>query len=679
MARLTLSVLVLALAGAGAWEAATRITDRIEADTAARARAALAAEGGMGWARVSADGLVLRLTGTAPDEVARFRALGSVAGGLDDRRIDDQMRVAARALLEPPAFSLELMRQGQAVSLIGLMPERTNRDRLAARLAGGGVDVTDLTSSAAFPAPPDWTPALDYAIAAALALEQGTVSVMPGQVRITGNAATPADKTRIEAALTAARPDGITVETAISAPLPVIARYALRLSRQGGQARLETCAAETPAARDRILAAARAAGAAPGPEDCRLGIGAPPGWEQAVLAALSHATTGTLDILDGTVRVTLPPDTTDEAMAALQDDLAPALPTGFTLGLARAEPAPDDSPAHFTAETGSSGPARIEGVITDETMRQTVQSLARAQLGPVEGELRLDPSTPEGWPLRVLAGLDAMSTLDRARLEVTQDRIALTGISGDPAAAERAILALANRLGPGAEYALSIAYDRRLDPDIAHPDGTECVDRLNTVMLVSEIGFEPASARIAGDIAPVLDEMAAIMRDCADYRIELAGHTDSQGSADSNLRLSHDRAGAVLDAMREAGLPVSNITADGYGATRPIAENDTEEGREANRRIEMTLISPEPVAVPLPVSDIATGRTPTPEAAEHALMARLSDLPAPVIGLPAPLFGTDRLATPPRIEPPAEVIEATPDTPRPPFRPDTETPQEAPQ
>lgn len=668
MARSVLTVLTLAVAGAASWEAATRIATEIEARSLTQARAALTAEG-QTWARVATDGLAVRISGVAPDEVARFRALSAVSSRIDDRRIDDRMSVAERALLDPPDFSLEMMRQGTALSLIGLVPERTNRDSIAGRLSRGGTQITDLTGTAAFPPPASWAAALDFGLRAAEMLDQGTISVTPGAVRITGNAASAAEKARIETALKAATPEGVTADIAISAPLPVIAPYRLRVSRADGEVRLDSCAAETPEIRTRILAAAIAAGVAPDRADCALGIGAPPGWEQAVLAALNDLGQGTLDILDGTVRITLPADTTDDDLAARGDSLAAALPASFTLNLQRAEAAPDEGPARFTAEIGTGPSATLHGVIPDETMRQTVQSLARAQLGPIEGELRLDPGIPEGWPLRVMAGLDAMGVIDRGKLDVTGQMIAISGVSGDPFATQKAVAALATRLGAGVEYSLAIAYDRHLDPDITQPDGTTCVDRLNQVMLESEIGFEPGGARIAGDIAPVLEQLRPIMDDCAGFQIEIAGHTDSQGRDDFNMALSLERAGAVLAALRAAGLPADHMTAAGYGETRPIAENDTQEGRDANRRIEMTLLSPDPVEAPVPPAPAVTGKTPTAEAATEALLAAINAVPAPDPDIPASLLDTETLASPPKIEPPAVVMDATPDTPRPPFRP----------
>ena len=670
--QLVLTLFLLAAAGVGSWQAAIRIAAEIETRSAAQIRSALTAEG-QDWASVSTDGLVVRLRGTAPDEVTRFRVLTTASGLVDDRRIVDEMKVAERDMLEPPKFSLELLRQGDSLSLIGLVPARTDRNGMTARLSSSGVEVADLTSTAAFPPPENWQPALDFALRAATMLDQGTISVTPGTVRIQANAKDPEDKTRLDAALRNALPEGVDLQATVTAPLPVIAPYQLRFVRGAEGAVLELCAADTTDARDAILAAAAKAGA-PAAE-CALGIGAPAGWADvatAALAAMGELGTGTLVITDRSIQVTAPADLSAPELTQKMDQLAAQLPTGWALNASLAEAAPEEGPASFTAAIDAGGQASINGVVPDDTMRQTVQSLARAQLGPTEGDLRLDPALREGWALRVMAGLDAMGVVDEGRLEVTQDLIRLNGVSGDPLAHEKAIAALSMRLGAGADYALTLAYDRYRDPTIEHPDAAACVDRLNAVMLQSEIGFEPGGSKIAGDIAPVLEEMRPILAECGDYRMEIAGHTDAQGGDDSNLTLSRERAQTVLDAMRTAGLAVQNMVSQGYGETRPIAENDTQEGRDANRRIEVTLLSPDPVRVPASSVPELVGKTPTPEAATEALRRALpADMAedAQAFGVPAPAFDTNILATPPKMEPAATVQDASSDTPRPPGRP----------
>ncbi len=91
----------------------------------------------------------------------------------------------------------------------------------------------------------------------------------------------------------------------------------------------------------------------------------------------------------------------------------------------------------------------------------------------------------------------------------------------------------------------------------------------------------------------MLDDITEILQRCAELRIEIAGYTDSQGSEDGNQRLSQQRADAVLDGLRVRRVPVANFRSVGYGEADPIADNETADGREANRRIEFSLIVPE--------------------------------------------------------------------------------------
>jgi outer membrane protein OmpA-like peptidoglycan-associated protein len=72
--------------------------------------------------------------------------------------------------------------------------------------------------------------------------------------------------------------------------------------------------------------------------------------------------------------------------------------------------------------------------------------------------------------------------------------------------------------------------------------------------------------------------------------VEVGGHTDSVGSEAYNQGLSERRADAVRDYLMSKGVKASRLTARGYGESRPVASNDTEEGRAENRRVELVVI-----------------------------------------------------------------------------------------
>ena len=76
------------------------------------------------------------------------------------------------------------------------------------------------------------------------------------------------------------------------------------------------------------------------------------------------------------------------------------------------------------------------------------------------------------------------------------------------------------------------------------------------------------------------------MKDYPDLKVVIEGHTDNIGTAEYNKKLSQRRAEAVKQYMVEKGIDANRITAEGFGFDRPIASNDTEEGRQKNRRVE---------------------------------------------------------------------------------------------
>lgn len=86
-----------------------------------------------------------------------------------------------------------------------------------------------------------------------------------------------------------------------------------------------------------------------------------------------------------------------------------------------------------------------------------------------------------------------------------------------------------------------------------------------------------------------LDKIADALKDQADSQISVEGHTDAQGSETKNLELSQQRAEHVRDYLVSHGVPQDRIKAEGFGASRPIADNKTSEGRASNRRVELVV------------------------------------------------------------------------------------------
>ena len=87
-----------------------------------------------------------------------------------------------------------------------------------------------------------------------------------------------------------------------------------------------------------------------------------------------------------------------------------------------------------------------------------------------------------------------------------------------------------------------------------------------------------------------MNKVVDFLKTNAKVSIEIAGHTDSKGSDDYNLNLSQGRSQSVVDYLASQGIDKTRLQAHGYGETKPIDTNDTDEGRANNRRVEFTIL-----------------------------------------------------------------------------------------
>ncbi|MBM2575008.1 OmpA family protein [Jannaschia sp. Os4] len=570
---------------------------------------------GYDWAEVHTDGLEVVISGTAPDEPARFRAVTLAGEGVDPARIVDALEVTPAQEVAPPRFALEMLRNAAGVSLIGLAPEGGDA-RVMAALDALEVPYTDLLETAGGRVPEGWRPAVSYALEALEALPQAKISVEPGRVEITAVAESDSDRRRLEARLSSARPDGVALSLQIDAPRPVVAPFTLRATMAEDRLRLSACAVDDEAAMDAVQAAAAAAGFE-GPTPCRLALGAPTAtWGEAAaraIAALDEVGGGTVTLSDTDVTLVAPEGTDPDRFARIADGLEADLPPLFALSRVLPETVEidgsgerDDGTPEFVAARGPDGDVRLRGRIGDARQRAAVESYGRALFGAERTwvALREDADLPEGWPVRVLAGLEALDRLTSGRLVVQPAVIALEGQTGDPQAEASIAALLSDRLGAEADYRVDVTYLRELDPTLNIPTPEECEDRLNAVLIDEKVAFDPGAASISN--TDPLDALRAVFRVCDFVVVEVEGHTDSQGREVMNEELSQARADAVRAALIERGVPPSQMTAVGYGEARPIADNDTEVGREANRRIEFSLLgrrpgSPVPAGAAAPV------------------------------------------------------------------------------
>jgi len=556
---------------------------------------------GVTWAHVEADGLQVHLLGTAPNEAARFRLTNSIAAVVDSARIRDELELTPIKAFEAPRFSLEILRNDDGIQLIGLLPAGDAEAQLVdmANILAQETPLSEMIETANYPASPAWQSALNFGLRAFEMLPRSKISVSENRVAVTAIAASASEKRTFEADLARAKPNGLAAQIDISAPRPVLTPFTLRFVKDGAGVRFDACAADTELAHRAILAAAEASGMASG-GDCTIGLGVPsPSWQAATtagIAAVGQLASGTITFKDADVTLQAGADVAQADFDRVVGDLEAALPDVFSLNASLEKPADVGAtgPSEFTAKLAQeTGRVELRGRLLDDMQRMVVDSFAKAEFGvdKVYQATVLDPTLPEGWPLRVMAGLEALGELEGGTVAVRADLVTVAGVTGSTQARARIAQILSEKLGQGKAFRVDVSYDKALDPIASLPTAQECAARVDGVLKDNKIVFEPASTEVDGNAAKIMGLLAKALDKCTNLRMEIAGHTDNDGSDTSNLSLSQARADAVLIALQGRQVDVSGFVAKGYGESAPIADNATAEGRETNRRIEFNLVT----------------------------------------------------------------------------------------
>ncbi len=614
-----LSALAFTAAGVGAYFAAGLTVSWIENSSATAVEKRLAVEG-FDWASVQTDGLKVVLEGEAASEALRFKALAAAGQIVEAARVIDNFTITDSRPPVAPKFSVEILRNGQSISLIGLVPTNADnanfKDRVA-RIAGNS-PVADFLETADYPVPDSWSSVISYGLLALERLERAKISIEETQVDIEAIGESEEQKSKLLEELTRRTPADVTSKIDISAPRPVITPFTLRFRITATGASFDACSADSPQAAAQILAAAKAAGLRE-EATCREGLGVPsPLWSKAAtqaIAALAKLGGGSVTLSDADVTLTAPAGTDpalfDKIASRLDGDLPEVFALNPILLVAPETPADDIAIPEMVATLSPEGQVQIRGPVINPRAQRTLQTFAYAVFGSDDVYLstKLQNNLPEGWMVRSLASLAGLSQLNSGLVTVSPNAIDITGLTGRRSTRTDIAQILIDRLGDGAEFELDVTYLEELDPLARMLTGDACVAEINDLGRKNKIKFEPGSATLDANSRDTVQAIAEVFDRCLEAPIEIAGHTDSQGREEMNLNLSKGRAEAVLTALRGARVKLKSLTAEGYGETQPIGDNSTEEGREANRRIEFRLLTPAMIEEPAPqsqTSDTAT-------------------------------------------------------------------------
>jgi OOP family OmpA-OmpF porin len=263
------------------------------------------------------------------------------------------------------------------------------------------------------------------------------------------------------------------------------------------------------------------------------------------------------------------------------------LPAGLSLDSASID-RPVVSPFTWSFELDKANAVVLAGYVPDTIVADRLSKAARthAGSGQLHDSQHLASGAPEGFEAAALAALGAADRLTDMRASISDKTLAIEGETFTGIAANELRTKLSGELPP--DFTLETRIVVRPPAEIIAP--AECQADLGESLRQSSIRFETGSAGISTNSLGLLDRLAFTLRSCPEVRFEVGGHTDSEGTEEDNLDLSTARAQAVVDRLIRAGVRYSRLVAKGYGESRPVADNATQEGRARNRRIEFRII-----------------------------------------------------------------------------------------
>jgi outer membrane protein OmpA-like peptidoglycan-associated protein len=135
--------------------------------------------------------------------------------------------------------------------------------------------------------------------------------------------------------------------------------------------------------------------------------------------------------------------------------------------------------------------------------------------------------------------------------------------------------------------AYTIVEEKPFQPQ-THLSETDLQRELQTTgRVVLYVNFAFNRAQLLPDAMPIIQEVVSVMKTTPDLKLDVDGHTDGIGSADYNQKLSEARAAAVVASLTAAGIESGRLKSAGFGASQPVADNDSAQGRAENRRVEL--------------------------------------------------------------------------------------------
>jgi len=589
------------------WYAIKHYAPSINADLTTRTNNALA-EAGYDSASSEIDGRTATLTGNVATEADSENAEKAVADTFGVRNVENELVVGATDNAQNAATgdriqpSLTFFSTDSGVKLSGIVSDQEYADRIesSAKEIYGDDNVSGSIRVDANSTNPGWWPAVEELTPELQNIDNGSISVVDGSMRLIGTAADEQTKNDIGARAEELVAGQLTVVNLIKidspapepepepAPEPVVLQPAYATYYNSGDA--ITLFGRLPADSAATLEEAFADSDTP----VQNRIAASDKFEAPVWAAnFSGSVDAMRDINKAKVEALASGEviisgvaTSEEAKQGAAENIAAIfgdLPVSNNITVETPEPEPVvPSLQPFASVTDDGSTVTLAGLLpqaTVESLTGAFESQGRTVVSNVTADERvIEP----GWTDALSNALQIMQGIENPQITV-----ATTGdltISGEAANNSDRQRASDNNFD-----AFGNSVSLRNDITVKGPDISELLARID----LAAIRFRSNSSELDGDSISILNQVADALQQVPDAEVAISGHTDSTGNDERNLVLSGERADRVRSFLLDRGISGDRMTTQGFGSTQPIASNGTVTGRALNRRIEFALTNGE--------------------------------------------------------------------------------------
>lgn len=477
---------------------------------------------------------------------------------------------------------------GGKLTIGGYVPSEPARKEILAHarrvLPNAGLSDTSETAGGA---PDNWAKAAAIALTQLASLKTGTADIKGREFTFVGEAADETTAAAVRKALKSDVPQSFKLVERIGYPRGIksIAGYNMTIAHSGGDVEVSG-SIPSEAARAALIDAVKARFRGRNVIDkLKILSGAPEGWQQCIIAGLaplprlaegrSVLADRSLTVIGSTPDYGVAQGVPEEVRTAVGQTCAADVQIAYT----------GDSKSNLAwrAVLTDRGALTLSGDVPDDASRGRLIEAAQRQFphSRFADEMRIKAAPPEPWLSVALGGLTSLSKLERGEATLTASALALKGFAESEAVATNVRTAVSRDLPDGFTGTASI------DVLSAQEQAANvCQEMMRDATARGVLEFARAKADLTPDSTLTLRELAEIAAECPTFHIEIEGHTDSEGTDERNQRLSDRRAQAVADFLTREGVDARRLSTVGYGATRPIADNNTDEGRARNRRIE---------------------------------------------------------------------------------------------